>query len=82
MAVTGTFTIGEIRRESYTELAELETETCSKLDVYQYLDGALRPAAIQIVSPLRFSQPLSITALNLRRPPQSYAWVSPPHQVS
>ena len=75
MLVTGRFIIGEILGNHPERLAALEEDSASRSYVCRYLEGASRPAAIQILDPRRFVTPLQISALDIRRPPQSYAWV-------
>lgn len=81
MVITGVFTMGEIRTDSPERLACLEPDIASRLFVYRYLEGGSRPTAIQILKPHRLAIPLSISALNITRPPQSYIWVTHPGEV-
>ena len=81
MAVTGTFTIGEVRLGSPAQLAALESDVASSLAAYHYLAGGSRPAALQVINACRFEIALPISALDLLRPPQSYAWVTHPNQA-
>jgi predicted transcriptional regulator len=75
MEVTGSFVLGRIHSNTVGRVAELETDTEARLAVHQYLVGASRPCALEILEARRFDRSLPLSAFDLRRPPQSYAWV-------
>jgi hypothetical protein len=82
MLVTGTFTIGSVCSGDPVLLASLEPDATLRRAAYQYLVGASRPGALQVLDAHLFAKALPLSALDLARPPQSYAWVMRPDEAT
>ncbi len=72
MAVVGHCIVGSVIQEPVDALVLLEENLDERRVVAAYLQGALKPCALELCDPVQFSEPVTLASVGVRRAPQSY----------